>query len=114
MFFCNHRKYRIRFDLCIPAPLDYYAGVCPGHFFIALVTSLLSKKIKFIQKNIVKETTALAGTTTESLRNIEIVKSLGLTGQEVTRLNNNTFKILKLELKKVKSIRSLSFIQERW
>ncbi|GAB3430281.1 ABC transporter ATP-binding protein [Niabella aquatica] len=82
-----------------------------GIFFIALVTSLLSKKIKLIQKNIVKETTSLAGATTESLRNIEIVKSLGLTGQEVTRLNNNTFKILKLELKKVKNIRSLSFIQ---
>lgn len=82
-----------------------------GIFFIALVTSLLSKKIKVIQKNIVKETTALAGTTTESLRNIEIVKSLGLTGQEVTRLNNNTFKILKLELRKVKNVRSLSFIQ---
>ncbi|WP_346238219.1 ABC transporter ATP-binding protein [Niabella insulamsoli] len=82
-----------------------------GILFIALVTSLLSKKIKFIQKNIIRETTALAGTTTESLRNIEIVKSLGLTGQEVTRLNNNTFKILKLELKKVKNVRSLSFVQ---
>lgn len=82
-----------------------------GIFFIALVTSLLSKKIKIIQKTIVKKTTELAGTTTESLRNIEIVKSLGLTNQEVTRLNNNTFKILKLELNKVKSVRSLSFIQ---
>lgn len=82
-----------------------------GILFIALVTGLLSKKIKLIQKNIVKETTSLAGTTTESLRNIEIVKSLGLTGQEVTRLNNNTFKILKLELRKVKNVRSLSFIQ---
>ncbi len=82
-----------------------------GIILVAVVTSLLSKKIKFIQKRIVKETTALAGTTTESLRNIEIVKSLGLTGQEVSRLNNNTFKILKLELKKVRSVRSLSFIQ---
>ncbi|MBS1975232.1 MAG: ABC transporter ATP-binding protein, partial [Bacteroidetes bacterium] len=71
----------------------------------------LSKKIKIIQKNITKETTALAGSTTESLRNIEIVKSLGLTDQEVIRLNNNTFKILGLELRKVKSIRALSFIQ---
>jgi ATP-binding cassette subfamily B protein len=53
----------------------------------------------------------LAGSTTESLRNIEIVKSLGLTNQEVIRLNNNTYKILGLELRKVKSIRSLSFIQ---
>ena len=82
-----------------------------GILAIAIVTSLLSKKIKIIQKTIVTQTNSLAGTTTESLRNIELVKSLGLTNQEVTRLNNNTFKILKLELRKVKSIRTLSFIQ---
>ena len=82
-----------------------------GASMIAYVTNLLSKKIKVIQKNIVKETTTLAGTTTESLRNIELVKSLGLTTQEINRLNNNTYKILALELKKVKNIRSLSFVQ---
>ena len=82
-----------------------------GILLIATVTSLLSKKIKVIQKTIVTETNSLAGSTTESLRNIEIVKSLGLTDQEVLRLNNNTFKILGLELRKVKSIRALSFIQ---
>jgi ATP-binding cassette, subfamily B, bacterial len=82
-----------------------------GMLLLALLTSLLSKKIKIIQKNIVKETTALAGSTTESLRNIELVKSLGLTQQEISRLNNNTYKILGLELRKVKSIRTLSFIQ---
>ena len=82
-----------------------------GILAIAIVTSLLSKKIKIIQKTIVSQTNSLAGTTTESLRNIELVKSLGLTNQEVSRLNNNTFKILKLELRKVKSIRTLSFIQ---
>lgn len=82
-----------------------------GILSIAIVTSLLSKKIKVIQKTIVAQTNSLAGTTTESLRNIELVKSLGLTNQEVNRLNNNTFKILKLELRKVKSIRTLSFIQ---
>ncbi|MES1160416.1 MAG: ABC transporter ATP-binding protein, partial [Bacteroidota bacterium] len=82
-----------------------------GMVLLSLLTSLLSKKIKRIQKTIVKETNALAGSTTESLRNIELVKSLGLKEQEVTRLNNNTFKILALELRKVKSIRALSFIQ---
>jgi len=82
-----------------------------GILLIAIVTSLLSKKIKIIQKTIVSETNTLAGSTTESLRNIELVKSLGLTNQEVNRLNNNTFKILNLELRKVKSIRTLSFIQ---
>lgn len=78
---------------------------------IGFISSKLSKKIKKVQKNIVSETTALAGTTTESLRNIEIVKSLGLSDQEINRLNNTTEKILGLELKKVKYIRSLSFIQ---
>ena len=82
-----------------------------GIIFLSLLTSFLSKKIKVIQKNIVKETTMLAGSTTESLRNIELVKSLGLTGQEIDRLNKNTYKILGLELRKVKSIRTLSFIQ---
>jgi len=75
------------------------------------LSSVLSKRIKGIQKVIVAETTALAGATTESLRNIELVKSLGLAEQEIGRLNATTNKILKLELKKVRYIRSLSFIQ---
>lgn len=78
---------------------------------LAILSSTLSKKIKVIQKTIVGETTALAGSTTESLRNIELVKSLGLANQEIDRLNNTTQKILALELKKVKYIRGLSFIQ---
>lgn len=82
-----------------------------GSVVLALLTSFLSRKIKHIQKNIVGETTALAGSTTESLRNIELVKSLGLTHQEIGRLNDTTMKILKLELRKVKSIRSVSFVQ---
>ncbi len=82
-----------------------------GAVILGTLTSVLSRKIKVIQKKIVNETTALAGSTTESLRNIELVKSLGLTQQEVRRLNANTFKILKLELSKVKSIRSISFVQ---
>src|SRR3982751_4546574 len=78
---------------------------------LGLVSSILSRRVKVVQKVIVAETTALAGSTTESLRNIELVKSLGLADQEVVRLNATTDKILKLELKKVKYIRSLSFIQ---
>ena len=78
---------------------------------LAFISSLLSKKIKIIQKKIVGETTALAGSTTESLRNIELIKSLGLADQEIKRLNDTTVKILGLELKKVRYIRSISFIQ---
>ena len=78
---------------------------------LGLLSSVLSRKIKTIQKVIVAETTALAGSTTESLRNIELVKSLGLAEQEIDRLNATTGKILRLELKKVRYLRSLSFIQ---
>ena len=78
---------------------------------LGIISSVLSRRIKKMQKTIVAETTALAGSTTESLRNIELVKSLGLAHQEVSRLNGITGKILKLELKKVKYLRSLSFIQ---
>ncbi len=85
-----------------------YFGAIP---IIAIVSTLLSRKIKTIQKKIVSETTALAGSTTESLRNIELVKSLGLAKQEIERLNKTTYKILDLELKKVKFVRSMSFVQ---
>ena len=85
-----------------------YFGAIP---VIAFVSMAMSRKIKTIQKKIVSETTALAGSTTESLRNIELVKSLGLAKQEIDRLNNTTYKILDLELKKVKFVRSMSFVQ---
>ncbi len=89
--------------------------IAPVYFatvpLLGLLSSIISKKIKSIQKVIVAETTALAGSTTESLRNIELVKSLGLGQQETERLNRTTEKILKLELKKVRYLRSLSFIQ---
>jgi ATP-binding cassette subfamily B protein len=88
-------------------PIIYFGGIA----ILLVISNLLSKKVKTIQKTIVQQTTALAGTTTESLRNIELVKSLGLTGQEIERLNKNTYKILGLELTKVKRIRSISFVQ---
>lgn len=95
--------------------INVYWVIAPIYFLtipvLAILSSVLSKRIKKIQKVIVAETTALAGSTTESLRNIELVKSLGLANQEINRLNSNTDKILELELKKVKYIRSLSFIQ---
>ncbi len=85
-----------------------YAATVP---VIGSISYFLSKKVKTIQETIVKETSALAGSTTESLRNIELVKSLGLSDQEVGRLNTTTEKILHLELKKLRYIRSISFVQ---
>jgi ATP-binding cassette, subfamily B, bacterial len=95
--------------------MKIYWLIAPVYFSIVpilgFVSSFLTKKIKTIQKKIVSETTSLAGSTTESLRNIELVKSLGLAEQEINRLNTTTIKILGLELKKVRYVRSISFVQ---
>ena len=103
----------IVFVIIYTAPINPYLPLVylGGAAILGFLTSVLSKKIKIVQKNIVRETNQLAGSTTESLRNIELVKSLGLTNQEIRRLNTTTIKILKLELKKVRSIRTISFIQ---
>ncbi len=89
--------------------------IAPVYFstvpLLAGMSAILSRKVKKVQKQIVTESAALAGSTTESLRNIELVKSLGLANQEILRLNGTTERILALELKKVRYLRSLSFIQ---
>jgi len=75
------------------------------------ITFVLSRRIKEAQKKIVAESSALAGSTTETLRNVELVKSLGLEEQEIRRLNKVNDKILELELKKIVLIRKMSFMQ---
>ena len=75
------------------------------------ITFFSSRRIKAAQKKIVTESASLAGSTTETIRNVELVKSLGLESQEIGRLNTVNDKILELELKKVVMIRKISFIQ---
>ncbi len=78
---------------------------------LAFLLSVLGRRIKQVQTRIFGETNALAGSTTESLRNIELIKSLGLETQEIDRLNDTNNKILGLELAKVKTVRMLMFFQ---
>lgn len=78
---------------------------------LAFATYIISRKIKTAQQAIIKETASLAGSTTETLRNVELVKSLGLEQQEINRLNATNEQILQLELKKVRLVRKFSFIQ---
>src|SRR5262249_38308821 len=48
---------------------------------LGTTTYLISRKIKTAQQRIIRETAALAGSTTETIRNVELVKSLGLENQ---------------------------------
>jgi len=82
-----------------------------GIIVLGSLTGLLSKKIKTVQRSINRETNKMSGVITESLRNIELVKSLGLTFPEIRRLREQTKKIFDLEMYKVKKVRSLSFLQ---
>lgn len=78
---------------------------------LSVITFLISRGVKDAQERVVKESASLAGSTTETIRNVELVKSLGLEQQEIDRLNTLNDKILGLELKKIILIRRLSFIQ---
>ena len=82
-----------------------------GVLVLGGLTGLLSREIKTQQRSIVRETNRNSGFITESLRNIELIKSLGLTFPEIRRLRSQTDAIFALEMQKVKRIRLLSFLQ---
>ena len=82
-----------------------------GVLLLGGITGFLSKEIKTTQRSINRETALLAGVITESLRNIELIKSLGLTFPEIRRLKTQTSRIFDLEMFKVRRVRLLSFWQ---
>jgi len=82
-----------------------------GILVLVSLTGLLSKKIKTTQRYINRETNKMSGVITESLRNIELIKSLGLTFPEIKRLKEQTLKIFDLEMEKVRKVRTLTFLQ---
>jgi len=83
-----------------------------GVVWLGGLTGLLSKKIKTIQRSVIQETNKMSGAITESLRNIEFVKSMGLTWPEIKRLRTFTGNIFNLEMQKVRKIRTLTFLQK--
>ena len=82
-----------------------------GVLLLGSLTGLVSKRIKGIQRSINRQTDKQAGVITESLRNIELVKSLGLTFSEIRRLNELTLNIFNLEMLKARKVSTLSFLQ---
>jgi ATP-binding cassette subfamily B protein len=83
-----------------------------GVVWLGGLTGLLSRKIRTIQRSVIQETNKMSGTITESLRNIEFVKSMGLTWPEIKRLRTFTGNIFRLEMQKVRKIRTLTFLQK--
>ena len=101
------------FVLVYAATVDWritamYALLIP---LMAVTTIGLSKKIKKAQMLISAQSNTVAWSITESIRNVSLIKMLGLVGQETKRLDKANQEILWLELKKVKTVRSIEFIQ---
>lgn len=78
---------------------------------VGLTTMWLSKKIKAAQTSISLQSNSLSGSITESIRNVSLIKMLGLVPQEIKRIDRANNKILDLELDKVKKIRTMEFLQ---
>jgi ATP-binding cassette, subfamily B, bacterial len=82
-----------------------------GLLVLGGLSGLLTRQIRAQQRSINRETTRNAGFITESLRNVALIKSLGLTYREIRRLQAQTEQIFALEMAKVRRIRWLSFLQ---
>src|SRR5690606_6011363 len=82
-----------------------------GVVLLGGLTSVLSRSIKNLQRSLIRQNRQMSGTITESLRNIELVRSLGLTYPEIRRLQTHTKEIYEVEMAKVRKVRSLSFFQ---
>lgn len=82
-----------------------------GLLVLGGLSGLLSRQIRSQQRALNRETTRNAGVITESLRNVALIRSLGLTFREIRRLETQTQAIFELEMAKVRRIRWLSFLQ---
>lgn len=96
----------ISWRLTLWLPVAYVSG----GVVLCLVVGLLSRRVKMMQRSILEESNALAGSTVESLRNIELVKSLGLVRQEIRRLGESNLRILRRELQKIRRVRNISSV----
>lgn len=76
---------------------------------LAGITLAITAPIKRHQRVLSAEESALAGAATETMRNIELVKSLGLERQEIARLREVNDRIIGLEKRKLKLVRLFAF-----
>ncbi|HKR67060.1 MAG TPA: ABC transporter ATP-binding protein [Thermoanaerobaculia bacterium] len=95
----------------------FYVHVLLGALQMGLIASLaiftlwISRPIHRHQQRISAETVAQAGSATETIRNVELVKSLGIEIQEIGRLEKLNEHILSLEERKLRLVRLFNFVE---
>ena len=76
---------------------------------VTLIMVVISTPIRKQQRDIMRRTALLTGATTESIRNVELLKSLGAETQEIGRLQDVNERVLNLEEQKLRLIRRFTF-----
>jgi ATP-binding cassette subfamily B protein len=88
-----------------------------GIAFVALVPLLavavfaLGRPIRRQQMAIARDAAKIAGSTTEAIRNVELVKTLGVQQQEIARLDAANEHLLGLEQRKLQVVRRFTFAE---
>ena len=78
---------------------------------LATFLLLVSRPIHRHQQRIAARLVSEAGATTETMRNVELVKSLGIEEQEIGRLERLNEQILQLEERKLRLVRIFTFVE---
>lgn len=95
----------------------FYVHPLLGTLQVAIIATLgtflllMSRPIHRYQQRIAAQLAAEAGTTTETMRNVEMVKSLGVEAQEIGRLHGLNEQILRLEERKLRLVRIFTFVE---
>ena len=76
---------------------------------LAVITLTITAPFKRHQRVLSDEEASLAGAATETMRNVELVKSLGLEQQEIGRLRDVNDRIIGLERRKLRLVRFFQF-----
>jgi len=111
------RLYLGALAMTVIAAYAFYVHPLLGTLQVALIATLaiflllMSRPIHRHQQRIAAELVSEAGATTETMRNVELVKSLGIEEQEIGRLQRLNDQILLLEERKLRLVRIFTFIE---
>lgn len=78
---------------------------------VGVAMIVISTPIRKEQRRIMREASALTGSSTEAIRNVETLKGLGVEGQQIDRIHDENRRVLGLEESKLRLIRRFTFIE---
>src|SRR5258706_144294 len=78
---------------------------------VGITMIVISTPIRKEQRRIMREASALTGSSTEAIRNVETLKGLGVEGRQIDRIHDENRRVLGLEESKLRLVRRFTFIE---